>query len=660
MADLTVKDINDQPVGVPSYYFGVNSFGKAIRAIPVVPPVSSVIGLTGSISQSQLRTALGMGNAAYVGLGTTGSDAAYGNHTHTPASIGAEAAYGAGTTSQYLRGDKSWQTLNKAAVGLSNADNTSDASKPISTATQTALNAKEPTIVSGSTTQWFRGDKQWALLSKSDVGLSNVDNTTDAGKPVSTATQTALDAKNKNITWKKDTTTYGSAGSIGSVKFTGAGVTLSEATGELTVSVPAGAGAFDGNLDANLNITGASRRITGDFTNTTLAQRTYFQTSLANSAASVGVIPSGTSIVSSLIAHGGSDPDNSQFLQLHCLGGTSTSLRSRYQGTPASGTFLPMQFYTGDVLRQTILASGEIGIGVTPVAGKGALQVPDINGAAASGFKNKIINGCMRISKKGNGAAVPGLNYLGADGIITGIGGWSAISGAQLFQEGAITDGRTSSGGIHYLSLGTPTGASGYIVYSARIEAADTLELAGKTVTISARLTPWATAIDKHYIRVFKANALNNFGALTQVATSSNLGPVAINATATPFLTTTLAAADCSNGIEVQVVSEYSGTIAAASHNFLADFQCCLGSQVMPFEPRPIAIEEQLRRRYYRKQAVWVGTSTAKTVMPIDMFGVPTITGGGTGFTSTGTTADTLMCYQTTAAAQTLTITAEL
>ena len=48
----------------------------------------------------------------------------------------------AGTTSQYWRGDKSWQTLDKTAVGLSNVDNTSDASKPISTATQTALNAK--------------------------------------------------------------------------------------------------------------------------------------------------------------------------------------------------------------------------------------------------------------------------------------------------------------------------------------------------------------------------------------------------------------------------------------------------------------------------------------------------------------------------------------
>jgi hypothetical protein len=49
-----------------------------------------------------------------------------------------------GTTSQYWRGDKTFQTLDKSAVGLSNVDNTSDVNKPISTATQTALNGKQP------------------------------------------------------------------------------------------------------------------------------------------------------------------------------------------------------------------------------------------------------------------------------------------------------------------------------------------------------------------------------------------------------------------------------------------------------------------------------------------------------------------------------------
>lgn len=156
----------------------------------------------------------------------------------------------------------------KTNLGLNNVDNTSDANKPISTATQTALDTKAPlaspaltgtptvptatigtnttqiantafvtsaiaaaatpdatatvkgkikltgdlggtadaptvpglankenTIAAGTTAQYYRGDKSWQTLDKTAVGLSNVNNTTDADKPVSTATQTALDAK---------------------------------------------------------------------------------------------------------------------------------------------------------------------------------------------------------------------------------------------------------------------------------------------------------------------------------------------------------------------------------------------------------------------------------------------------------------------------------
>ena len=59
-----------------------------------------------------------------------------------PGLAGKEATVVAGTTSQYYRGDKTWVTLNKYAVNLGNVDDTSDANKPISTATQVALDNK--------------------------------------------------------------------------------------------------------------------------------------------------------------------------------------------------------------------------------------------------------------------------------------------------------------------------------------------------------------------------------------------------------------------------------------------------------------------------------------------------------------------------------------
>lgn len=60
---------------------------------------------------------------------------------------------------------------------------------------ETALELKEPLITIGTNSQYFRGDKTFQTLDKTAVGLSNVDNTSDVSKPISTATQTALNSK---------------------------------------------------------------------------------------------------------------------------------------------------------------------------------------------------------------------------------------------------------------------------------------------------------------------------------------------------------------------------------------------------------------------------------------------------------------------------------
>jgi len=78
--------------------------------------------------------------------------------------------------------------ITKSDVGLANVDNTSDANKPVSTATQTALDLKA-NLASPTFTGTVSG------ITATMVGLGNVDNTSDANKPVSTATQTALDLK---------------------------------------------------------------------------------------------------------------------------------------------------------------------------------------------------------------------------------------------------------------------------------------------------------------------------------------------------------------------------------------------------------------------------------------------------------------------------------
>ena len=78
--------------------------------------------------------------------------------------------------------------VSKSMVGLGNVDNTSDIDKPVSTATQVLINQK-----AALNSPTFTGTV--AGITKAMVGLGNVDNTSDANKPISSATQTALNAK---------------------------------------------------------------------------------------------------------------------------------------------------------------------------------------------------------------------------------------------------------------------------------------------------------------------------------------------------------------------------------------------------------------------------------------------------------------------------------
>ena len=91
--------------------------------------------------------------------------------------------------------------ISAAMVGLTNVNNTSDANKPISTATQTALDLKANStdLVAGLATKAGTASPTFtgivSGITASMVGLGNVNNTSDANKPVSTAVQTALDLK---------------------------------------------------------------------------------------------------------------------------------------------------------------------------------------------------------------------------------------------------------------------------------------------------------------------------------------------------------------------------------------------------------------------------------------------------------------------------------
>ena len=85
--------------------------------------------------------------------------------------------------------------VTKAQVGLANVDNTSDMDKPISTATQKALDKITSDVESHTTNKSNPHE-----VTKAQVGLGNVDNTADLDKPVSNATKELINSTKDSLT----------------------------------------------------------------------------------------------------------------------------------------------------------------------------------------------------------------------------------------------------------------------------------------------------------------------------------------------------------------------------------------------------------------------------------------------------------------------------
>ena len=132
------------------------------------------------------------------------------------------------------------------------------------------------------------------------------------------------------------------------------------------------------DVNGNVGINSAGARITGDFSNATIANRVMFQTSTTNGATNVYAIPNGTGTTAGYTLANNSDPSNAGITQVVALS-TESSLRSAITGT---GTYLPMTFYTGGSERMRITTNGGVAFGGASNFGTSG-QVLQSNGDAA-------------------------------------------------------------------------------------------------------------------------------------------------------------------------------------------------------------------------------------------------------------------------------------
>lgn len=157
-----------------------------------------------------------VGTAAF----NNSTDFAGSSHTHADATTGLSGFMSAADKTK-LNGVTTGATANSSDVTLLSRTNhtgtqlsstISDFNTAADARVVAGITGKEGAIVAGTTTQYWRGDKSWQTLDKTTVGLSNVDNTSDVTKNSASVVLT-----NKTISGVANTLTNISQGSVTSL-----------------------------------------------------------------------------------------------------------------------------------------------------------------------------------------------------------------------------------------------------------------------------------------------------------------------------------------------------------------------------------------------------------------------------------------------------------
>lgn len=210
-----------------------------------------------------------------------------------------------------------------------------------------------------------------------------------------------------------------------------------------------------------------------------------------------------------------------------------------------------------------------------------------VNLASAAGtgfaFRNRIINGGMAVDQRNAGASAALLNSLAYSTVDRFFTNASSSSGQYSAQR------ITAADGTNRLRITSPAGGTG-IVFGQRIEALNSRDLAGNTVTVSLKLVS-SSARDVTWTLSY-ANSTDVFTSVTQIAT----GTWSVTTSEQTFSATVSIPSAATTGLQFQISTP---TLSGGATLTTGDWQLEVGSVATPFERRPYGLELSLCQRYF-------------------------------------------------------------
>ena len=429
-----------------------------------------------------------------------------------------------------------------------------------------------------------------------------------------------------------------------SILIADASLTAGDAPRQTTVS-----NLFDDALTAgtytNMNLTGAltygtatgNRTVSTSATITTGTIRNLTAGTTTSTAATIttGTIPTLTAGTTTSTA---ANITNGTIQTL--TSSTATITGGTFSGSvnSTSGTIGTLNTTTGTISNLSTTLAGDFTISQgTGTIGTGTITAAKLANPQYTGFRNRIINGDMRIDQRNAGASTTLSvgNTYSVDRWLIGVSG-ASVTGQRVSGSGSFKNALRITGGA------SNTG----VFISQRIEAQNSYDLISSSVAVKCRLS--ASAITSVTWTAYYANSEDTFSSVTQIATGTISG---ISSTAGDYTFTFNAGANAGNGLQITFTL---GTMTSGTFD-ITGVQLEAGSTATDFERRPYGTELALCQRYYQvggngasgnssNMAATSWTCEAGLTFPVEMRATPNgslttqsiivYVGGGYGSTS--------------------------